>query len=246
MQWPQHMWQKTAPVMLTYSQTKMVKKKAWWCILRKPTMILHVVITQISGFSTGKLITAQQAQTLIELKQLFIQKDKKKKQVVIAWHLVQWCETLSLTYHSICGLFVCIISTMCLRLTKSLWSVISGSGFCVFVYAAPTECQTFTCVFFLISFFTVSRHSTSKLTWSECMDFSDTQTYIVSDLESLKRFLNQGLYLRIQEEKVQKIRFEGVNACKMCWDSYSGIWHFRSCHGLQLPKTSPWPNPTIL
>ncbi|XP_044052300.1 leucine-rich repeat-containing protein 43-like isoform X2 [Siniperca chuatsi] len=48
----------------------------------------------------------------------------------------------------------------------------------------------------------VSRHNTSKLTWSECMDFSDTQTYIVSDLGGLKRFLNQGLYLRIEEEKV--------------------------------------------
>ncbi|XP_045889677.1 leucine-rich repeat-containing protein 43-like [Micropterus dolomieu] len=48
----------------------------------------------------------------------------------------------------------------------------------------------------------VSKHSTSKLTWSECMDFSDTQTYIVSDLGGLKRFLNQGLYLRIEEEKV--------------------------------------------
>lgn len=34
------------------------------------------------------------------------------------------------------------------------------------------------------------------------MDFSDTQTYIVSDLGGLKRFLNQGLYLRIEEEKV--------------------------------------------
>ncbi|KAM9360668.1 leucine-rich repeat-containing protein 43-like [Symphorus nematophorus] len=48
----------------------------------------------------------------------------------------------------------------------------------------------------------VSRHSTSKLTWSECMEFSDTQTYIVTDLGGLKRFLNQGLYLRIEEEKV--------------------------------------------
>ncbi|XP_040012257.1 LOW QUALITY PROTEIN: leucine-rich repeat-containing protein 43-like [Xiphias gladius] len=48
----------------------------------------------------------------------------------------------------------------------------------------------------------VSRHSTSKLTWSECMDFSDTQRYIVSDLEGLKKFLSQGLHLRIEEEKV--------------------------------------------
>lgn len=43
------------------------------------------------------------------------------------------------------------------------------------------------------------------------MDFSDTQTYTVCDLEGLKRFLHHGLYLRIQEEKVQKIKFEGAN-----------------------------------
>ncbi|KAF1389194.1 hypothetical protein PFLUV_G00070910 [Perca fluviatilis] len=48
----------------------------------------------------------------------------------------------------------------------------------------------------------VSRHSTSKLTWSDCMAFSDTQTFIVSDLGCLKRFFNQGLYLTIEEEKV--------------------------------------------
>ncbi|XP_036954192.1 leucine-rich repeat-containing protein 43-like isoform X1 [Acanthopagrus latus] len=48
----------------------------------------------------------------------------------------------------------------------------------------------------------VSRHSTSKLSWSECMDFSDTRTYNISDLRGLKRFLNQGFYLRIEEEKV--------------------------------------------
>ncbi|XP_035809736.2 leucine-rich repeat-containing protein 43 isoform X2 [Amphiprion ocellaris] len=48
----------------------------------------------------------------------------------------------------------------------------------------------------------VSSHSTSKLTWSECMDFSDAQTYVVSSLGDLKKFLNQGLYLRLEEEKV--------------------------------------------
>ncbi|XP_034726883.1 leucine-rich repeat-containing protein 43-like isoform X2 [Etheostoma cragini] len=48
----------------------------------------------------------------------------------------------------------------------------------------------------------VSRHSTSKLPWSECMAFSDSQTYIVSDLGGLKRFFNRGLYLTIEEEKV--------------------------------------------
>lgn len=75
-----------------------------------------------------------------------------------------------------------------------------------------------------ISFSTVSRHSTSKLTWSECMDFSDTHMFIVSDLGGLKKFLNQGLNLTIEEEKVQKIGFKGLNIrCKMCWDSYSGI-----------------------
>lgn len=58
---------------------------------------------------------------------------------------------------------------------------------------------------------TVSRHSTSKLSWSECMDFKDTQTHIVTDLEGLKRFFNQGLDLRIEEEKVQKRRVDGVN-----------------------------------
>nr|XP_020458044.1 leucine-rich repeat-containing protein 43 isoform X2 [Monopterus albus] len=48
----------------------------------------------------------------------------------------------------------------------------------------------------------VSRHSTSKLTWSENMDFSDTQTYTVSNLAGLKKFFSQGLYLKIEEEKV--------------------------------------------
>ncbi|KAM7416689.1 hypothetical protein PAMA_018649 [Pampus argenteus] len=48
-----------------------------------------------------------------------------------------------------------------------------------------------------------SRHSTSRLTWTERMDFSDKQTYIIRDLGSFKKFLNQGLDLRIEEEKVQ-------------------------------------------
>lgn len=46
------------------------------------------------------------------------------------------------------------------------------------------------------------------------MDFSDTQTYTVCDLEGLKRFLHHGLYLRIEEEKVQKIKLEGANVKK--------------------------------
>nr|XP_046243473.1 leucine-rich repeat-containing protein 43-like [Scatophagus argus] len=62
----------------------------------------------------------------------------------------------------------------------------------------------------------VSSHSTSKLGWSECMDFSDTQTYIVHDLGGLKRFLNQGLDLRIEEEKVLSwpAGFEDVTMAK--------------------------------
>ncbi|KAK5871139.1 hypothetical protein PBY51_004035 [Eleginops maclovinus] len=48
----------------------------------------------------------------------------------------------------------------------------------------------------------VTRHSTSKLKWSDCIDFSDTKTYVVSDLGGLKRFFSQGLYLTILEEKV--------------------------------------------
>ncbi|KAM4577102.1 leucine-rich repeat-containing protein 43-like [Odontesthes bonariensis] len=48
----------------------------------------------------------------------------------------------------------------------------------------------------------LSPHSTSKRIWSECVDFSDTQTYLVSSLEDLKKFLNHGLYLRLEEEKV--------------------------------------------
>ncbi|CAJ1068179.1 leucine-rich repeat-containing protein 43-like [Xyrichtys novacula] len=48
----------------------------------------------------------------------------------------------------------------------------------------------------------VSQHSTPKLAWSESMDFSDTQTYAVRDLRGFKRFLSQGLQLRIELEKV--------------------------------------------
>ncbi|KAF3851121.1 hypothetical protein F7725_012893 [Dissostichus mawsoni] len=48
----------------------------------------------------------------------------------------------------------------------------------------------------------VTRHSTTKLTWSDCIDFSNTKTHVMSDLGGLKRFFNQGLYLTIVEEKV--------------------------------------------
>ncbi|XP_041643371.1 leucine-rich repeat-containing protein 43-like [Cheilinus undulatus] len=48
----------------------------------------------------------------------------------------------------------------------------------------------------------VSMCSTLKLAWSECLDFSDTRTFPVSDLKKFKRFLKQGLPLRIEEEKI--------------------------------------------
>ncbi|XP_026043557.1 leucine-rich repeat-containing protein 43 isoform X1 [Astatotilapia calliptera] len=48
----------------------------------------------------------------------------------------------------------------------------------------------------------VLRHSTSKLSWSESMDFGDTQTHTVSALGDLKKFLNRGLRLCLEEEKV--------------------------------------------
>ncbi|XP_053277033.1 leucine-rich repeat-containing protein 43 [Pleuronectes platessa] len=48
----------------------------------------------------------------------------------------------------------------------------------------------------------VWRHSTSKLTWSEHMDFSDTHVHTGSDLGGLKKFLSRGLSLRVEEEKV--------------------------------------------
>ncbi|XP_037536008.1 leucine-rich repeat-containing protein 43-like [Nematolebias whitei] len=48
----------------------------------------------------------------------------------------------------------------------------------------------------------LSQHNTSKLSWTELVDFSDTQTFTVSSLGDLKKFLNQGLYLRLEEEKI--------------------------------------------
>uniref|UniRef100_A0AAZ1Y3L6 Leucine rich repeat containing 43 n=1 Tax=Oreochromis aureus TaxID=47969 RepID=A0AAZ1Y3L6_OREAU len=47
----------------------------------------------------------------------------------------------------------------------------------------------------------VLRHTTSKLSWSESMDFGDTQTHTVSALGDLKKFLNRGLRLSLEEEK---------------------------------------------
>lgn len=54
-------------------------------------------------------------------------------------------------------------------------------------------------------FSTASTCSTSKVTWSEEMDFGDTQTHAVLDLDGLKRFCLRGLDLRIVEEKVETL-----------------------------------------
>ncbi|XP_028314207.1 leucine-rich repeat-containing protein 43-like isoform X3 [Gouania willdenowi] len=48
----------------------------------------------------------------------------------------------------------------------------------------------------------VSKHKTTKLPWSECLDFSDTQKFSVTSLGEFKTFLNQGLCLTLEEEKV--------------------------------------------
>uniref|UniRef100_A0A8D3B4C1 Leucine-rich repeat-containing protein 43 n=1 Tax=Scophthalmus maximus TaxID=52904 RepID=A0A8D3B4C1_SCOMX len=80
-----------------------------------------------------------------------------------------------------------------------------------FVFSCLHMCKmnycvvTFRLYVSMTPFSTVSKHSTSKLTWSECMDFSDTHIHVVSELGDLKKFLNQGLNLWIEEEKVQKI-----------------------------------------
>lgn len=50
------------------------------------------------------------------------------------------------------------------------------------------------------NFFYSATRSTSKVTWSEGMNFGDTQTYAVYDLGG---FCLRGLDLRIVEEKVQ-------------------------------------------
>lgn len=61
---------------------------------------------------------------------------------------------------------------------------------------------------FLKLFSPVSTRGTSKVTWSAEMNFQDTQTYVVHDLDGLKRFCHRGLDLNVVEEKVmrQKIR----------------------------------------
>lgn len=48
----------------------------------------------------------------------------------------------------------------------------------------------------------VSTHSTSKLPWAESMDFSDARTHLISDLRGFKSFLNRGMSLRLEEEKI--------------------------------------------
>ncbi|KAJ3604209.1 hypothetical protein NHX12_028950 [Muraenolepis orangiensis] len=45
-------------------------------------------------------------------------------------------------------------------------------------------------------------HTTAALAWDQCMDFFHTQTLVVQDLPGLKRFLVQGLWLRLEEDKV--------------------------------------------
>uniref|UniRef100_A0A8C2Z237 Uncharacterized protein n=1 Tax=Cyclopterus lumpus TaxID=8103 RepID=A0A8C2Z237_CYCLU len=98
----------------------------------------------------------------------------------------------------------------CLNTQKKIYSHTFFSFFLHFIcFLLPYVCAKFVLVYYS-DFSTVSGHSTSKLTWSECMDFSHTQTYIVSDLGGLKRFFNRGLYLTIEEEKVKKTWFEWV------------------------------------
>ncbi|KAM6954425.1 leucine-rich repeat-containing protein 43-like [Aplochiton taeniatus] len=48
----------------------------------------------------------------------------------------------------------------------------------------------------------VTRHSTPKLPWAECMDLGYTRVHSTSDLGSLKSFLLRGLWLSVEEEKV--------------------------------------------
>ncbi|XP_026199442.1 leucine-rich repeat-containing protein 43 [Anabas testudineus] len=70
----------------------------------------------------------------------------------------------------------------------------AGESTGLLVVNTEENCHDTTCV--------SGRHSTSKLAWSESMDFNDTQMYTVSDLRALKKFLNRGLHLSIEEEKV--------------------------------------------
>nr|XP_061800665.1 leucine-rich repeat-containing protein 43-like [Nerophis lumbriciformis] len=49
--------------------------------------------------------------------------------------------------------------------------------------------------------FVESRHRTSSQSWSDCVDFGDTLTFVVRDLSSFKKFLHRGLRLFIEQEK---------------------------------------------
>uniref|UniRef100_A0A672JQU8 Leucine rich repeat containing 43 n=1 Tax=Salarias fasciatus TaxID=181472 RepID=A0A672JQU8_SALFA len=51
----------------------------------------------------------------------------------------------------------------------------------------------------------VFKHSTSGVPWSECMDFSNSQTFTIRSLGDFKKFLSQGICVRLEEEKVQKL-----------------------------------------
>lgn len=53
------------------------------------------------------------------------------------------------------------------------------------------------------------------------MDFGDTQTHTVSALGDLKKFLNRGLRLCLEEEKVQKVRFDRVCDCSGLQPNFS-------------------------
>lgn len=99
--------------------------------------------------------------------------------------------------------FVCILFLPCLSYLQKLWSMFMF--ILLFVYMCVPQCGSFYFfyLFLIICFSIVSRRSTSKLAWSECMDFSDTQKYVISDLGGLKKFFNQGLYVSIEEEKVK-------------------------------------------
>ncbi|XP_029961123.1 leucine-rich repeat-containing protein 43-like [Salarias fasciatus] len=48
----------------------------------------------------------------------------------------------------------------------------------------------------------VFKHSTSGVPWSECMDFSNSQTFTIRSLGDFKKFLSQGICVRLEEEKV--------------------------------------------
>lgn len=106
--------------------------------------------------------------------------------------------------------------------------------FCLCFYTCNTHCVRH--LDSLIS--TVTRHSTTKLTWSDCIDFSNTKTHVMSDLGGLKRFFNQGLYLTIVEEKVTWVN-------SRCLDASTSVrTHFRASDVLgSVMACSLWRRP---